>query len=98
MKNCYLLSLIILFLFFLTACSSNDIEYRDRKYLGPPNEYTSEEIQDKIGDELESKGEKLDGMDGMKPKSVDENGNIPTLLILKKNKDKYIVYSLSGGP
>ncbi len=76
------------------------VYYHDRIYYNPQNR-AFEELPVK-GDELVPTGEKVIGLPVMDtPGSMQfqkERNVVPTLLILKQSNDKFLVYSLSGGP
>jgi hypothetical protein len=96
------MAMLILMAIFLTSCSGSGIEYKNRKYLGPPDVYALKELQQKFGSDIEATGEMVDGLHVVETKEaiqiLKEQHTVPTLLILKKNDSKYLVFSLSGGP
>ncbi len=76
------------------------VYYHNRVYYAPQNKTLGELPLN--GDELVPTGEKVIGLPVMDTLSSiqfqKERNVVPTLLILKQSDDRYIVYSLSGGP
>ena len=76
------------------------VYYHDRMYYNPQSR-TFENLPVN-GNELIPTGEKVIGLPVMDtPSSMQfqkERNVVPTLLILKLSNDKFLVYSLSGGP
>ena len=89
-------------LLILSSCSKNSIEYNGRQYQGQPNIYNTEELNEEFGHNLQSIGDEVDGMQVLLSnegkEKIDKYNTVPTTLILKKNDDEYLVYSLQGGP